>query len=100
MRITAADVEGIFDNGDFDTEAVFAGGPTVNGWFTDATDEVVMYGQVHIEAQKPSFTCSTADVADVAVKTAVTIDGTPYQVERKQKVGTGVSVLYLKTVNG
>lgn len=93
------DISLIFENGDFNTAAVFATDPplTVKGWFTGQSDEVTMYGQVQIEAQKPTFTCPTDAVEDVASKTSVVIDDVTYLVERIQKLGTGVSVLHLKT---
>lgn len=89
----------IFENGDFDTAAVFASAPsvTVRGWFTGQSDEVTMYGQIQIEAQKPTFTCPTDAIDGVTSKTSVVIDGVTYIVERIQKLGTGVSVVYLKT---
>lgn len=93
------DISLIFENGDFDTEAVFASSPavTVKGWFTGQSDEVTMYGQVQIEAQKPTFTCPTDAIEDVTSKMSVEIDDVTYVAERIQKLGTGVSVVYLKT---
>jgi hypothetical protein len=97
------DLQSIFGNGDFDTEAVFtiSTGPTVTstvrGWFTGASDSVLMFGQVQIEAAKPSFMCETADITNIMPKMQVAIDAVSYTVERIEKVGTGVSVVYLKT---
>ena len=93
------DLEQIFESGDFDTEAVFGTTPTttVHGWFTDASDEVTMYGTVSIEAAKPSFMCQTADITDVRNKMTAAIDDVTYTVERIERTGTGVSVVYLKT---
>ena len=97
------DVATILANGDFDTDAVFtiSSGPTVtltvSGWFTEQSDAVTMYGQVQVEAQKPTFTCETTAIATVRNKMAVTINSTAYTVERIEDTGMGVSVVYLKT---
>lgn len=97
------DLETIFENGDFDTTAVFtiSTGPTVTldvkGWFTAASQGVSMMSNVEVEAAKPSFTCPTADIATVRNKMSVVIDSVTYQVEKVEPVGTGVSVVWLKT---
>ncbi len=94
------DLEAIFTSGDFDTCATFtisAGNELcVDGIFTDASDETVMYG-VAIEAQKPTLQVQTSKITTVRTKMAVEIDGTSYQVERIEKIGQGMSVVYLKT---
>lgn len=96
------DVAAIMANGDFDTDAVFtiSTGPTVtstvSGWFTGATESVsILSGE--LEANDATFTCPTADVANVKNGMSVVIDGTTFEVKRKQKLGTGVSLIYLKT---
>ena len=96
------DVEAIFENGDFDTEASFATTPTatvINGWFTDGTDAVVVYG-VELEAQNPSFTTPTANLT-AAMKAhglSVTINTVVYKLQKVQSLGpVGVSIVYLKT---
>lgn len=95
------DLEAIFTSGDFDTCAEFtlaSGGKVcVNGIFTDASDEVLVGGQVAVEAVKPSLMVQTSKVASVRNKDSAEIDGTTYQVERKGKVGQGMTVVYLKT---
>lgn len=93
------DIEAIFENGDFDTSAVFttsAGSLTVSGWFTSASDATTIYG-VEIEAQKPTFVAPTSAIGAVKNKNPVAINAVNYIVERVEKVGTGVSVCYLKT---
>jgi hypothetical protein len=93
------DLEHILTGGDFDNEAVIAtpgGDLTVKGWFTEPTDATVMYN-VEIEAQKPTFMCQTSDITTVRNKMAVIINGSTYQIERIEKIGTGMSVIYLKT---
>lgn len=95
-----SDLGVIFANGDFDTSAVFTtttGPSTVRGWFTSESDQTLMFGQVQIEAQKPTFMCETERVANIMPKMSVTIDAVVYTVENIEKVGTGVSVVYLKT---
>ena len=95
------DVATILANGDFDTDAVFTISVgvtlTVSGWFTEQSDAVTMYGQVQVEAQKPTFQCETSAIATVRNKMAVTINSTAYTVERIEDTGMGVSVVYLKT---
>jgi hypothetical protein len=94
------DLESIFESGDFDEEAVFdtTGGPlTVRGWFTDPSDATTLFGQVQIEASKPSFICKTDAIATVRNRIAVTIRGTDYTVEKIEAIGIGASVVYLKT---
>ena len=94
------DLELIFESGDFDTSAIFATVPDteVRGWFTGGSDQTLLFGQVSIEAQTPSFICETADLtSSILPKLSVTIDSVTYTVERIEKVGTGVSVVYLKT---
>lgn len=94
------DLDAIFTSGDFDTCATFtiSAGNTlcVNGIFTDASDETVMHG-VAIEAAKPTLQCQTSKITTVRNKMTVSIDETDYQVERIEKIGQGMSVVYLKT---
>lgn len=94
------DLDTIFASGDFDAEASFNTSPAVvaRGWFTEGSDAVAMYGG-EVEAVQPSFTCKTDAVASVTRGRTATIDAVAYTVERIQKLGTGVSVLYLKTQN-
>lgn len=86
---------------DFDVPAIFATTPTpttINGIFTEASDEALMFGQVAIEASDPSFTLRTAlMIPGIVQNIGVTIGGVGYTVRRIQKVGTGQTVLYLKT---
>lgn len=97
------DVEAILSNGDFDTQAVFTlvASPlsqvTVRGWFTSQSDEVTMFGQVQIEAQKPSFVCQTSAITAVRNMMSVVINSVTYIVERIEKTGMDASVVYLKT---
>jgi len=91
------DVAAIMSNGDFNEPAVFGGTLTVQGWFTDESDATSLYGQVQIEAQKPSFICDTDDVVSVQNRTSVVIRSRTFTVERIEKLGIGNSVVYLKT---
>lgn len=70
----------------------------VYGEFTGPTDETQLFGQVAVEASEPSFTCRTSDILTVRNKMSVTIAGEgTFKVERITKIGTGVSLVYLKT---
>ncbi len=91
------DVAAIMASGDWNVAAVFGGSLTVQGWFTSESDATTLYGQVDIEAQKPSFMCDTSDIVAVQNRTAVVINGTTYTVQRIEKVGTGMSVVWLQT---
>jgi hypothetical protein len=96
------DLDTLFNNGDFDEEAVFVVTPpsgtlAVRGWFTDGSDQTLMFGQVQIEAAKPSFMCKTSDLVTVRNGMTVTIRSTQYSVARIEKTGIGASVVYLKT---
>lgn len=95
MAITDDDLDACFSTADFGVVATFDFGD-VNGHFTEGSDAVQQYG-VDIEAVEPSFTCRTDEVEDVAIKDTVEIEDATYTIMRKQKIGTGVSVLYLKT---
>lgn len=96
------DLNAIFANGDFDTEGVFtiSTGPTVTlavrGWFQEATEAVSVLGN-ELEAVDASFTCETVDVATVKNEMSVVINSVTYKVKRKQKTGTGVTLIWLKT---
>lgn len=94
------DLDSIFENGDFDTEAVFTvAGPstvTVRGWFTDATQQTNLLTQ-EIETVNPSLQCKAASIATVKRGNSVVIDTVTYTVERIERVGTGVALVHLKT---
>jgi hypothetical protein len=97
------DLDAIFASGDFDEEAVFTivvsplSTLTIRGWFTDGSDATLLFGNVEIEASKPSLICKTADIATVRNKMSVSIRSTDYTVERVENNGTGLTVVYLKT---
>lgn len=94
------DVQAIFNSGDFDECAVFTIDDSteicVNGIFTDATDATAVFG-TEIEASKPTVVVPTSDIARVRNKMTVNIRDTDYTVEKVEKVGAGMSVVYLKT---
>lgn len=99
MAISDDDLDACFDTDDFAVPAIFAtsgGNVTVNGYFTDATESVGMLSG-EMEANDASFACKTSDVTAVKNENTVTIGGTAYTVKRKQKLGTGVTLFYLKT---
>lgn len=90
------DLSTIFANGDFDVEATFSNEVVVKGWFTERTDGVVILGN-EIEASDPSFTTPTAGVTTIKNGMTVVISGDTYEVKRKHNLGTGVSLITLKT---
>lgn len=90
-----ADMAAILAAGDF-AEEVTVAGQTIMADFTNATDSVnLMDGRV--EAHAPTLMCKTADVAGVAREAVVVRQGVTYKVERNERVGMGLNVLYLKT---
>jgi hypothetical protein len=75
---------------------VFSNGVQAYGNFIGATEGVdLMSGQP--EANDPSFEVRETEVDTVRNEMTVAIDGTTYTVKRKQKVGTGATLIYLKT---
>ena len=93
------DLDLIFENGDFDAEAVFtvgAGTVTVKGWLTEATQQVNVLTQ-EVEASLPSFTTKAAGISTVRNKNSVVINGDTYTVQRIEKCGNGVALVHLKT---
>jgi len=89
----------LFEN-DFGVVGTFATTPTptsITGIFTAASQGVALGGNVEVEAGKPSFTVrSAAAFGVVSTKTACTINGSDYLVERIEPVGNGYTVLWLK----
>jgi hypothetical protein len=104
MAFGDEDLDAIFSSSDpFAVQAIFTtvvGPPattvTVYGQFTDASEGVQLFG-VETQAAQPSFTCRTSEVTSVKPKMKVTISAVVYTVEKIEKVGTGVSVVWLKT---
>jgi hypothetical protein len=100
MAISDDDLDACFSTDDFAVPATFtiAVGSTleVNGDFTEGSDATILYG-VDIEAVEPSFMCRTSAITSVRNKMAVSIGSNDYTVVRIQKVGTGISVVHLKT---
>lgn len=99
MSLNDADLDICFATDDFGVEAVFdvsGNDVTVNGHFTEATESIsIVDGE--IEANDASFACKTSDVEDVKNGMTVEIDGSTFEVKRKHRLGTGVSLIYLKT---
>lgn len=121
--ITADDLDACFLTGDFAQRGTFTVGGSdvvVSGYFSGGSDAADLYG-VQVEAVDPTFTCPTSEISGVTRGTALLIDGEErplvyngnrlvynaaplltsgatdaYTVQRVQKVGTGVSVCYLK----
>lgn len=95
-----ADLAAIFEGDDLDqVDAVITtsgGAVNARGFFTGPTDAVTI-GETRIEAAEPTFMCQTADITSVRRGDAVNVSEDVYSVERIQKVGAGMSVVYLKT---
>lgn len=94
-----ADLAAIFEGDDLDqVDAVFTttgGAVTARGFFTGATEGVnIMDGQP--EAYDISFSCQTADIAAVKNENTVVINAVTYTVKRRQNLGAGMSIVYLK----
>jgi len=96
------DVALIFENGDFDTEAIFdteSGDVSVQGWFTDSSDATVMYN-VEIEAVKASLMCPTSEIDGIVRRGQLAfINDEFYTIEKIEDNGTGVSVLWLNEMS-
>lgn len=121
--ITTDDLDACFLTDDFAQRGVFTvggSGVVVSGYFSGGSDAADLYG-VQVEAVDPTFTCPTSQISGVTRGTALLLDGESrplvhagnrivynaapmtvsgatdaYTVQRVQKVGTGVSVCYLK----
>lgn len=102
MAVGDGDIESIFENGDFDTAAIFTtSGPlggliTVNGWFTDSTEEVNVMTQ-KVEAVNPTFACATSEITNIVRAAGVEINSVQYSIERIERTGIGASLVHLKT---
>jgi hypothetical protein len=90
------DLDACFSTDDFAEEVEIGGIGTVNAIFTRPTDATVNFG-VEVEAQRPTLMVKSADIAGIARGAAATVRATGYTVEKIERMGTGVSVLYLKT---
>lgn len=95
-----ADIATIMATGDFDVAAVFtraAGGTvSVRGWFTDKTQQTNLLTQ-EVETVDASVLCVSSQITTVKTKDTVVINGTTYQVNRLEKLGTGYTQVYLKS---
>lgn len=101
---TDSDLATIFASGDFDVAVTFDLTPTdlvIRGIFTDASDEVAMGGPMMIEAQQPTVKVRTSQLTSaVKPKVVVTVAGQSgsFLIERMEKTGFGVTVIYLSVV--
>lgn len=85
---------------DFDVPAVFATTPTattINGTMQTGTKKTLLNGMVEVEAQVPSFWARTSLIGFVTTKTNVTIGGISYKVQDIENLGTGMTVIWLRT---
>lgn len=99
MAINDDDLDACFSTNDFGVEAFFTisvgDEVRVEGYFTGATEAVDLMGE--LEVNDASFTCRTSKVTSVKNGMTVTISGTVYEVKRKQNIGNGTTLIYLKT---
>lgn len=103
MPTLEQDLASILADDLFSTCATFtlsSGELCVDGFFQGASDETLMFGNVAVEAAKPSFIAQTSLLTDVRTKQTVSIDGADYIVEKLEKTGVGTTTCYLKTKNG
>lgn len=100
MAFGDEDLDAIFSSSDpFAVLATFdvSGSPLeVYGQFTDATETVDILSGQPLTFDK-SLACRTSEVATVKREMTVVIEGTTYTVKQKQSIGTGVSLIHLKT---
>lgn len=80
---------------DFGVTATLADGRRITGIF-DA--DYVGVGDIPVESSGPAFTLASADVTgnEIAIGSALTIEGDDYTVRSVQPDGTGVTVLRLE----
>lgn len=100
------DLDACFSTDEFGVAAVFttvpANPPTpattisVNGYFTEVTETVNLLDGEPIAFDK-SFACPTATIATVRREHTVVINAVTYTVKKKMDLGTGVSLVLLKT---
>src|SRR5438034_936907 len=68
----------------------------VYGRFIEST-EAVNFATGELEAYDNSFECRTSEITSVKNGNTVVINAVTYEVKRKQNLGIGVSLVYLKT---
>jgi hypothetical protein len=91
------DLDACFSTDDFGEEVEIASlDDPINAIFTKPTDATVNFG-VEIEAQKPTLMVKSQDISGVNRGDEATVRSIVYTIEKIERMGTGVSVLYLKT---
>ncbi len=98
------DLAATYDTDDFAQCVTFtlASGGTlkINGVFTEGTEAIELQ-DTRIEAVEPNVTCQTSDITALRKEdtASLKVDGVTrtFTVKRIQKIGTGDSVVYLKT---
>lgn len=91
------DVEAILALDDFAIAVEFPStNITTRGIFTDATQQVNVLTN-EVEAVNATIACESSAIATVKRSHTAVIDGATYTVERIEKIGTGVSLVHLKT---
>lgn len=102
--IADTDLQGCFTTADFGQTVILRQKNTgesreITAWFSEGSDKVEMY-DVEIEAVEPNLIALTSDLEDITRNWLVDLDGRIFNIERIQRVGTGVSVAYLKASSG
>lgn len=90
------DLDSCFSTNDFAEEVEIVGVGTINAIFTKPTDATFNFG-VEIEAQRPTLMVKSADISGLVRGAEAVVRSVTYTVEKIERMGTGVSVLYLKT---
>jgi hypothetical protein len=88
--------DAIYDTGGFGESVTFTGGVTVNAIFTPATEGSTAYG-VEVEAARDTLMCRTSEITAVKPRHTVVVRSVTYTVITIEDVGTGDSVVQLKT---
>jgi hypothetical protein len=86
----------IYSTGGFGESVTFTGGITVNAIFTPATEGTIGYG-VEVEAARDTLMCKTSEITAVKPRHTVVVRSVTYTVIKIEDVGTGDSVVHLKT---
>jgi hypothetical protein len=88
--------DAIYDTGGFGESVTFTGGITVNAIFTPATEGTNAFG-VEVEGARDTLMCRTSEITAVKPRHTVVVRSVTYTVITIEDVGTGDSVVQLKT---
>jgi len=91
------DIEAILALDDFAIDVEFPDTDIeTRGIFTDVTQQVNILTN-EVETVNPTIACETDSVSTVVRSHSAVVNGSTYTVERKERIGTGMSLVYLKT---